>query len=223
MTRRLAAGLVLAAVALGGCGVPTQEQPEILSVSAPEAPANPAATLGGQEAQIWLVRGDRLEAVSRPVSPADVPTVLEALLTGPTPEEAASGLRTALTPQTLRDSGPTPEDRVVTLDVTREFTGLVGGNQQLAVAQVVWTATQFPAVERVRFSTEGEPLEVPTDRGLTDRPVGRDDYASVAPVDPHPAPVPAVPDPAGPAPASPAPASPTGRRPVGPRTGGGRR
>ncbi|RZU32589.1 GerMN domain-containing protein [Blastococcus saxobsidens] len=223
MTRRLAAGLLLTAVALGGCGVPTQQHPEVLGVPAPEAPADPAATLGGQEAQIWLVRGARLEAVSRPVSPADVPTVLQALLAGPTPEEAASGLRTALAPQTLQDSGPTPEDQVVTLDVTREFTGLVGGNQQLAVAQLVWTATQFPTVDRVRFSTEGEPLEVPTDRGLTDRPVGRADHASVAPVPAQTPSAPALPEPAGSVPATSAPASPTGRRPAGPRTAGGRR
>lgn len=221
--RRLAAGLLLVATALGGCGVPTQERPEALSVSPPEARADPAATLGGQEAQIWLVRGARLEAVPRPVSPADVPTVLAALLAGPTSEEAASGLRTALAPQTLRDSGPSPEDRVVTLDVRREFTGLDGGNQQLAVAQVVWTATQFPAVDRVRFSAQGQPLEVPTDGGLTDRPVGRVDYASVAPVEAESAPAPASPTPAEPVPATSAPASRTGRRPSGPPTGSRRR
>lgn len=217
--RRLTAGLLLAVVGLGGCGVPAQEQPETLSVTAPAAPADPAATLGGQEAQIWLVRGRRLEAVSRPVSPADVPTVLQALLAGPSPAEATSGLRTALAPQTLRDRGPTPEDQIVTLDVTREFTGLVGGNQQLAVAQVVWTATQFPAVDHVRFTADGEPLEVPTDGGLTDRPVGREDYDSVAPAA---EPAPTSPGPSDSVPASSAPAAPTGRRPAGPRTGGGR-
>nr|WP_239521172.1 GerMN domain-containing protein [Blastococcus saxobsidens] len=227
----MTAALVLAALGLGGCGVPPQEEPERLEVPAPEAPADPTASLGGQEAQIWLVRGRRLEAVSRPVSPADVPTVLAALVTGPSPDEAASGLRTALGPQELDHNGPTPEDRIVTLDVTREFTGLIGGNQQLAVAQVVWTATQFPTVDRVRFTAEEEPLEVPTDRGLTDRPVGREDYASVAPAEqpdgssapasstgpaPSPGPTEAVP------PTS-APASRTGRRPVRPAVRGGRR
>jgi spore germination protein GerM len=65
--------------------------------------------------------------------------------------------------------------------VTREFTGLGGGNQQLAVAQIVWTVTEFPGVQQVRFSIDGQPLEVPTDEGLTDQPVDRDDYRSVAP------------------------------------------
>lgn len=215
---RLTAGLILAVVALAGCGVPAQERPETLEVTAPPAPAAADATLDGREVQIWLVRGRQLEAVTRPVSPVDVPTALEALLAGPSPDEAASGLRTALPPQTLQLGEPTAEEDVVTLAVTREFTGLVGGNQQLAVAQVVWTATQFPSVEHVRFTADGKALEVPTDGGLTDRPVDRGDYASVAPHDPptgSPAPAPV--------PASSAPASPTGRRPARLPAGGGRR
>ena len=221
---RLTAGLLLAtAVALGGCGVPAQDRPETLDVAAPEAPDAAAATLGGQEVQIWLVRGDRLEAVSRPVSPADVPAALEALVAGPSPDEAASGLRTALPPQTLREEEPTAEAGVVTLAVTREFTGLVGGNQQLAVAQVVWTATQFPSVRQVRFTADGKALEVPTDRGLTDRPVDRDDYASVAPAGSATTGSPAPPPPTPSVPASSAPVSPAGRRPVRVPTGGGHR
>ncbi len=49
------------------------------------------------------------------------------------------------------------------------------------MAQVVWTVTQFPQVDRVCFSLDGVFVEVPTDSGLSDESVSRADYVSVAP------------------------------------------
>jgi spore germination protein GerM len=74
-------------------------------------------------------------------------------------------------------------DGVATVSVTPGFPGLSGGNQLLAVAQVVWTLTELPTVTAVRFSVDGTPVEIPTDDGLTDRPVDRDDYRSVKPIE----------------------------------------
>ena len=92
---------------------------------------------------------------------------------------------------------------VVTIGVSREFTEVAGGNQLLATAQVVFTVTEFPGVEAVRITADGSPVEVPTDDGLTDEPVGRDDYASVAaPVSP-PLPSPPSGDPGTVPPAAP--------------------
>ncbi|RBY93586.1 hypothetical protein DQ237_17545 [Blastococcus sp. TF02-8] len=179
--RRLTVWCLVALTALAGCGVPEQTAPEPLAVEAPEPAPATEPTVDDGAVRLWFVRGRQLEAVSRPVGPADVHATLDLLAAGLTPDEVAAGLRTALAPQTLRHTGPTPDDPVVTLAVTREFTGLVGANQQLAVAQIVWTVTEFPGVEEVRFSVDGRPLEVPTDDGLTDQPVDRDDYGSVAP------------------------------------------
>jgi spore germination protein GerM len=168
-------------VTVAACGVPTQAGPEPLAVDAPESAPTAVVTADDGGVELWFIRGRRLEAVPRPVGPADVHAALDLLVAGLTPTEVDAGLRTALAPQTLRHSGPTPDDPAVTVAVTREFTGLVGGNQQLAVAQVVWTVTQFSGVEQVRFTVDGRPLEVPTDDGLTDQPVDRDDYRSMAP------------------------------------------
>jgi hypothetical protein len=178
---RLTALCSLALVALAGCGVPAQERPEPLRVPAPEPTVAEGTAPGAQEAQVWFVRDLHLEPVSRPVTPAGPRTALEALVEGPTASEGQAGLRTALAPERLRAEGPTEDDPTVTVSVPRGFSGLVGGDQQLAVAQVVWTVTQFPGVDGVRFTSEGQSLEVPTDDGLTDQAVDRDDYASTAP------------------------------------------
>jgi spore germination protein GerM len=43
-------------------------------------------------------------------------------------------------------------------------------------------ATGIPGVDRVRFEVDGEPAEIPRGDGtLTNRPVGRGDYALAAP------------------------------------------
>jgi spore germination protein GerM len=85
---------------------------------------------------------------------------------------------------------PVATDAVVTVAVSREFTEVAGGNQLLATAQVVFTVTEVPGVAAVRVTADGSPVEVPTDAGLTDEPVRREDYASVA----GPSPAPATPE-----------------------------
>ncbi len=92
-----------------------------------------------------------------------------------------SGLRTALSPQDLAVlSGPDGEG-TATISASPEFAGIDGSNQLLAVAQVVWTVTQFPQIDRVCFSVDGAFVGVPTDTGLSDEPVSRADHRSVAP------------------------------------------
>ncbi len=208
MRRRLMPWIVATAVAVAACGVPTQDRPESLVVDTSEPAPAAAPPPDDGVVELWFVRGRVLEAVPRPGGPADVHAALDLLVAGPAPAEAEAGLRTALAPQTLRHTGPTSADPTVTVAVTREFTGLLGGNQQLAVAQVVWTVTEFPGAEQVRFTVDGRPLEVPSDEGLTDRPVDRDDYRSVAPMSSPTAP----PSPPATAPGTSAPTSPSRRR-----------
>jgi hypothetical protein len=178
--RPIAAVLLLLVVC--ACGVSEQDRPEPVEVpAAPPARAGSASANGGAEVAVFFIRGARLEEVPRSAPRSDIPTALDLLVGGPTRAEVLGGLRTALAPQPLEPRVAAPLSQVVTVDVTRDFTDVAGGNQLRAVAQVVWTATQFPEVQLVRFTAEGEELEVPTDQGLTDRPVSRSDYGSVAP------------------------------------------
>ncbi|WP_324277687.1 GerMN domain-containing protein [Blastococcus brunescens] len=170
---------------------------------------------------VYLIRGARLTPASRPHPEPGVDASLELLAAGPTRAEVLEqGLRTALPPQSLVPDPSATEDAVLTIAVTRDFTDISGLSQLLAVAQVVWTVTELPEVSRVRLTAEGRPIEVPTDAGLTDQAVGRDDYGSAAPTQPTPSPVaprqdepPGASDPAGPGAGTPPPAAPTtGRR-----------
>jgi hypothetical protein len=179
-----AVALVVAALLAGGCGVRAEPRLEAVTTAAPrptgsgngEQPAGPRVT-------VFFVRGADLTPVQRRTTAATTAAALDQLVEGPTRTEAAGGIRTALAPEVV-GVDVEPSDGVTTVSVTRGFTGLSGGNQLLAVAQVVWTLTDLSTVTAVRFAVEGTPVEVPTDEGLTDRPVARDDYRSVAPAEP---------------------------------------
>ncbi len=163
-----------------GCGVGPEPAPERLTIPAP-----PAMDIGvqpetdGRELTLYFIRGADLAAVPRLTAQADADAALSALSEGPTRGEVLSGLRTALSPQML--SAERRLGGLTAVSVTREFTEVAGGNQLLAVAQVVWTLTELPGVSQVRFLVDGMPVEVPTDQGLTDQPVRREDYRSAAP------------------------------------------
>lgn len=173
--------VAFAVLALAGCGVDPQPAPEDVAVSAiTTGPAEPSTSAPGPQVTLWFLRGERLEAVTRSAPDSSPGTALELLAEGPLPDDGDPGLGTAVVPDSLAGIEGPDEDDVLTVDVTRAFS-IAGDDQLREVAQVVWTATEFDGVEAVRFTSEDEPVEVPTDAGLTDQPVDRDDYASLAP------------------------------------------
>jgi spore germination protein GerM len=168
-----------------GCGVDPEERPQPLTIPAPSVQAEEPREGRATKVALYFVRGGDLAPVLRRTAGADAASVLDLLMAGPTRGEVLSGLRTALAPQSPTvDEGP--PGGVTAVSVTREFTGITGGNQLLAVAQVVWTLTELPGTTEIRFYVDGAPVEVPTDQGLTDQGVDRDDYTSVAPATPAP-------------------------------------
>ncbi len=136
------------------------------------------------------------------VGPQLIATLVKALLAGPSPNERASGF--GRTGGDSRLLGVSIENGIVTLDLSSEFrasigSGFVGLPGLFRLAHVVYTVTQFPEIEGVRFKIEGQPLQVPpgTDSSLggilpgcdiheadelLDRPVTREDYENA--VDP---------------------------------------
>lgn len=201
---RAALLLALLLWSLLACGLAEQDGVERVpdtSVLPPPATARPPA--GWQDLSVYFVAGSRLEAVTRPTADGRPQVAVDQLLAGPSSREVLAGLRTALSPQDLLVLAGPDGSGTAAVAVSREFTGITGGNQLLAVAQVVWTVTQFPEFDRVCFLLDGDVVQVPTDQGLTDGPVDRDDYGSIAPAQAEPAPT-----------ASTGPATPTG--PTGP-------
>lgn len=174
--------LLVALVVVAGCGLSSggSAQPVGVPTGRSDSPG-PRPAQESREIALYFVDGSHLAAVRRPVSDATPQRAADLVLAGPTRSEAAEGLRTALSPQAVAVATGSGGHRTATVSVGREFAAMAGGNQLLAVAQLVWTVTQFPGVDRVRFVLEDAFVEVPTDRGLSARPVDRADYRSVAP------------------------------------------
>lgn len=139
-------------------------------------PTTTAPPTGTVDVKLYLLRGERLVIVHRSVAgPAVLRGALTALLEGPTTAERAAGLTSTIPAgTTLRDV--TITDGLATVDLGAAF-GTGGGSLSMfaRVAEVVFTATQFSTVDRVRFRLDGVPITELGGEGLAvDPPVMRE-------------------------------------------------
>jgi len=188
MSRPIGAALVLL-LALGACGVPSDDSPREISPARvpfgllePDRPPSTRAEGLVRKTDVFLVTDDRLTTVARDVPEPITPgKVVRILLDGPTNAEAAMNLRSAIA-TTSGVSATTPANGLVSVELGRSFATSGPSNQVLGVAQLVYTVTALPGVDRVSFTLNGRPAEVPLGDGtLTTRPVGRADFQAVAP------------------------------------------
>ena len=195
MTRLARTGLALAVVALGSaaCGIPTAATPTPIAKSdVPYHLLNPPTTTTtvpgtppavGVAEQIFLVSPDgHLVAATREVAVPATPTqVVGALLAGPTATETSAGIQSFLTHTGVQVT--TQAAGVATVDFSTNPIQVVGPDQTLAIAQVVYTVTQQPGITGVTFEIDGKAIEVPTAAGAqVPGPVGRIDYLPQAPL-----------------------------------------
>jgi hypothetical protein len=154
---RLAA--VLAATAsllLAACGISPDDQPRALPVPpTTTAPAAPSTTGGSASAVLWYVDDQRLVPASRALTDRSLGTALGALL-----EPGASlegGLSNSI-PAGTQLLELQLDDGVLGVDLSGSFQELAGTARQLAIGQLVLTATEDREVEEVRFLVDGEPV-----------------------------------------------------------------
>jgi hypothetical protein len=124
------------------------------------------------------VRDGRLVSVSRPSasSPTAISVVAE-LTNGALASDTPPGLRSVLRPEHVaRVSAAGGLARVA---ITPDFAEkLPSGEQQLAVAQLVYTLTALPGIGQVLFERDGLAIEVPrSDGSLASGAITRDDLA----------------------------------------------
>jgi germination protein M len=184
--RRLA--LLLTAIALlAGCGgeqaarpggtTETAEPPQTGTGSAP-----PPETSG---LGVYFLRGESVVPVHRQVPQTEAvgTAAVEALLAGPTDEERDLGL-TSTVPDGTRLLGLTVADGTATVDLSREFESGGGSLSMTArLAQITFTLTQFPTVERVWLAVQGEPVYVLGGEGIPiDEPLMRDRFGDLTPL-----------------------------------------
>lgn len=191
MTRRRWTAVPLAlcsGVLLAACGVGVDAAPNVISnksvpygLTLPSPPTTASGT-PGTYVTIYLEGATRLVAASRVVTgPVSVNTVLRAVAAGPTAEQAASGLASPA-------SSAAPLDfvhlvnTVATIDVSPSFTTLAQKEQEVAVAQLVFTVTAFPGVHAIKIRIDGHTVQVPMDKGTLSRgSLTRTDYATFSP------------------------------------------
>lgn len=178
--------VLVAAIVLAACGVPDDE-PRAIQGTVPfrllERTVESTTTTqpaGNTTTRVTIYLTDaegRLVDTRREVSaPASVEKAVEALLGGPS-EDEADELSTQITQDTQLLGVDGPVDGLVTIDLSRQLLDITGRPQILALAQVVYTATSLATVDRVLFEFEGERAEVPNiDGELTPSPVSRLSY-----------------------------------------------
>lgn len=184
--------VMVAVVAAGGCGVRSDDRPRDLSASGipygllEDAPTTTtsAATPSVPRADVFVyfVKDDRMIRKVRQVNaPPTVAKALTALLFGVQEDELADGVRSAIDP-TAAIQARALDPATYQVDLSAEFAKGSTSEQVLALAQIVYTATNIPDVTGVRFTLDGVPIEVPTGSGsLTSDPVNREAFAVFAP------------------------------------------
>lgn len=174
----LAVGLVLLATACAERGpgrlgaAPTVDRsPGPEQSPTPEETEEPVEQEGSVTLEVWFASefesvgeggetrgGTGLFVTKRTqeATPAVGRASLTALLQGPTQEERAAGVSSAI-PQGTELRGLTIESGIATVDLSMEF-GAGGGSTSVLtrLAQVVYTITQFPTVDAMVLEIEGE-------------------------------------------------------------------
>lgn len=143
-----------------------------------------SSTIPVEIVSMFFVAGTQVVPIDRLLlTPAAAPQVLAALSEGPPEGDAAAGLRSALPVGFVAEV--TVERGIATVELPGTFiTELPGGEQRLAVAQIVLTLTRQAGVGQVRFTSNNEPQSVPRGRGDLSSPgatVACDDYANLLP------------------------------------------
>ena len=192
----------VAPLAAAACSVPEDNRPRAVDFSrlpddlaAPTASPEPTPLIT-QEVLIYLIdENNLLSPVARNVaSPARPIAVLEALFSAPNEDESEQALSTALPADVeVVAVDVNTNSNLVTVTLQSEVfeQRLEGENRQLAVAQLVFTATQNTGLSRFSLMLNDNPAPLPTDSGESDVPVTRDDFYSLDPeYQPEPTPEP---------------------------------
>jgi len=190
-TLRIAA-LLLASTCLAACGIADTAPSPISRRSVPFQlldPTPPTTTTTVPPAVavsevIYLVGPDLLLVPERrdiPL-PASYDQILAALFDGPTAAEAAVGIQSFVTGSVSGDT-VTVAAGIATVDFHTDPIQVVGQDQILAIAQIVYTLTAQPDISGVLFQIAGQATQVPTAAGVqVSGPVTRATYATdVAP------------------------------------------
>ena len=137
--------------------------------TAPESPSSsPSASAAETTLRVYFLRGEELGVAERRVPQTTMPATaaVKALLAGPTAEDRAAGLGSAV-PEGTRLLGLTIVGTAARVDLSGRFASGGGTLSMTArVAQVVYTLTQFRTVRSVEFLLDGSPVDALGGEGI---------------------------------------------------------
>lgn len=137
---------------------------------------------------VYFLRDDKLGTAHReiviPVDKRVATATIRELLAGPNDREKDAGLTTSI-PDNVDVLDLTIDDasKVATIALSASFAPRDAAPGALAIAQIVFTLTQFPNVERVAITVAGESAPLVDGDGLPlTGPAARTDYERVTPL-----------------------------------------
>ena len=167
-----------------GGALPTALAAALCLAAAWSAPAAPAAAAGATTAlRVYLVSQGRMIAERRtvPSTTAVAGAALRALLAGPSAAERATGVGTAI-PAGTRLLGVSLRSGTAFVDLSSAFAARGGGQgMRERLAEVAYTATQFPAVRAVQVLVEGQAIRTLGGSLSVPRLLSRRDYPGLVP------------------------------------------
>ena len=140
-----------------------------------------------QQVIVYFIRGNRLVQVARSGSSAlsGAELVMRQLLAGPSAEEQADGLSSAIPPDTALLFVRVEPNHVATVNLSQEFEQAAEPRvQQIRLAQVVYSLTELQDVDSVRFEFEGDVTPVLDQNGVPAPVVSRGRYSRFQPEEP---------------------------------------
>lgn len=198
--------LVVTAIVFGAvaCGIPSDDEPRAIPEAAvPEQAREPRGagtssttalpSAQTQEQMIYLVGGSTeqprlVQTGVQVISSTDPSTLaqntIEQLISTRPEDVGQSGLATNQIPSSVEVLGARVQpDGVLDLDLTNALSQVESVRLRLAVAQIVFTATEAQGISSVRLFIDGAPATVPTQLGssISGQPVSRADYADLDP------------------------------------------
>ncbi|GAB7044692.1 hypothetical protein JCM9533A_85430 [Catenuloplanes niger JCM 9533] len=171
--------------AVAACGIPPETAPR--DIAPPNGRYDAAAsarpdtgTPGAIAETVYFVADSRLSAVTRSVDAyPGLAEHLQHLLSGPTAQETAAGLSSALTgTTTIGEVRPNGAEAVVTVGDPPD--GSSRSDEALAFGQIVCTLATRPGTAVVSFTRDGQRLRVPrADGSLSEGALTCGDYAGL--------------------------------------------
>jgi len=166
---RFAPITVVAMALVTGCGIRPDAAPRDIPIEDRSLPASPISAAGasGGDARIYLVTPTeprQVRSVTRSTGTRD--DLLAALVAGPTDGELSLPLSSAL-PAELEVLSTRSVGSVLYVDLSSAIAELSGSGLTLAVAQIVFTATDIAGVDAVQLTVDGQRFPWPRPDGAT--------------------------------------------------------